>query len=70
MKFCVDCAHFRTHPHSSDPSTGLCASTEPVVNLVIGEQEQTFLFCSAYRVGPCGKEAKFFIPRNDSKETT
>ena len=66
MKLCIDCGHYRPHPHSDNPDTGLCASTKPIYSLVTGKQVQTFLFCSAYRIGPCGTEAKFFIPLQET----
>ena len=62
MKLCIHCVHYLDHPQSKDPQHGFCDLTPQTRSMVTGEVEKDHDFCSTYRIGKCGPEARFFEP--------
>ena len=68
MKFCKDCVHYKLLTPTSSPELGLCSRTtanqDPVTGTFEGDIQH--LFCRVERVtntGNCGREARFFQPK-------
>lgn len=64
MKYCKDCLHFYIPPNHT-PESALCTLKKGSTSLVTGEVVYPHMFCSAMRVEPCGKDAKFYEPKEE-----